>query len=138
MGLIPIEDHIPPRALRHQISVHKNGNSPLKTDLNTSGVDWFPSGTRKAIFGRVDFVARALILVITNIEFNRKRASEINSVDIVVYPDGLHDWLIKRTILAAGKPYSRRKFSQRPLQPPGLFRFEAMRREDSSYQDSGC
>jgi hypothetical protein len=62
-------------------------------------MDWFPPGARKTILGRVNPVTGALILVIANIEFNRRGASEIHPVDIIIRTDGLHDLILVRTIL---------------------------------------
>src|SRR6202030_1156821 len=90
MRLIPVEDHILPRSLGHQISIYKNGNSALGTDLNTTGMDWAPSGARKKIFGRVNSVSGPLVFVIADIELNRRCTAEIHSIDIFIRTDCTH------------------------------------------------
>jgi hypothetical protein len=63
-------------------------------------MDWLPPGARKTILGRVNPVTGALIFVIANIEFNRRGASEIHPVDIVIRTDCLHDLILVRAVHA--------------------------------------
>src|SRR5580704_8417822 len=43
MRLIPIENHIQLRSLRHQVFVCKDGNPALRTDLHARGMNWLPA-----------------------------------------------------------------------------------------------
>jgi hypothetical protein len=83
----------------------------------------------------VNSVTGALIFVIPNVEFNRGRAANINSVDIIIRTDRLHHLLLEGALHTVRKADSGRKFMQRPLRPCGFSRPKTMRREDSSYED---
>src|ERR1700737_9706 len=113
-GLIPIEDHIPVRALLHQIFVHKYGTAFCRTNLDLRGADWFPSAAREAVLGRMDPVTGTLILVVADVKLDWRCSSGIHSIDVIICSDRFHDLSLVRMILAVPQADSRRELTQRP------------------------
>ena len=120
MRLIPIEDEVALVSLCHEISVHENGNSTRRADLHARGMDKLPTRSWETIFGRVNSFTGALVFVIAHIQFNRKSAADVHSIDVVIRTNRAHNLVIERTIMTVCKPDDGWKLAQRPLWRRGL------------------
>src|SRR5579862_3243449 len=68
--LVPIENQIPVCPLLDDVFIHYHRLFG-RTDLNARRTNRFPSRSRQTVFRGMDYIAGALILVITDIQFNR-------------------------------------------------------------------